>query len=133
MLKEAAFRTRFNLWQVFACPLYRMAASILGEPDSLHARSGRETIAKAMRSSLKKFTLAPKSASTELFDLLSGSRNLLAILEKAKDLSEARTKVQEGPHDFLAGEKEEEADVAAGIKREYRLSILSGRKELICT
>jgi hypothetical protein len=33
-LRKADFRTRYNLWQVFICPLVRMVVSLVGEPDS---------------------------------------------------------------------------------------------------
>ena len=30
VLKAADFRTRFNLWQILVCPLYRMVLSVVG-------------------------------------------------------------------------------------------------------
>jgi len=67
ILKRTDFRTRFNLWQIFVKPLYRMVFSLLSFPRSIRGQRGQRNIEQAMRISLKKFTLSPKQADNRVF------------------------------------------------------------------
>lgn len=86
LLKTSEFRVRYNLWQVFVSPLYRMALTIAGEPNSQRARLTFNEIRQCLRRSLKKFTLVPRSASQEFFDSIIGATDarLTKLLEDAR-------------------------------------------------
>lgn len=71
VLQRSNFRTRYNLWQIFICPLFRMALSVIGESNSERAKKCFEAIRKAMRVTLKRFTLSPRLADSTFFDLIS--------------------------------------------------------------
>ncbi len=67
ILKVSEFRLKYNLWQIFIAPLYRMIISSVGQQRSLTARKRMTSIITAARSSLKKFTLVPKWTDNKLF------------------------------------------------------------------
>lgn len=96
-LRLGSFRLRYNLWQVFVAPLFRMVLSIAGEPGSERARLCFEAIRKAMRKSLKRFTLAPRASDVAFFDFLTKSSDyeLNQILSAAKDKAEGRVGARE--------------------------------------
>ena len=97
LLNASDFRLRYNLWQVFIAPLFRMTLSVAGEPGSNRARSCYDAIRKHVRSSLKKFTLAPRCSDPSFFEQLGQSSDSIldSILERAKKMAEERTKKQE--------------------------------------
>lgn len=84
VLKLGDFRTRFNLWQVFAKPLFRMILSIVGIPRSISGHKSLRVLQQAMRGSLKKFTLSIKQADNRIFDHLIDTfdYNVTAIFDE---------------------------------------------------
>ena len=71
LLKISDFRTRYNLWQIFIQPLYRMILSICGPRGSNRAKINSEKTRKKARTSSKRFCLCPKTAPVEIFDEMS--------------------------------------------------------------
>ena len=70
-----------------------MCLSIVGEPDSYRASTAYDKIRRAMRRSLKRFTLTAKYADANLFDHLARAKDyhykkiLETALEKIDDRS----------------------------------------------
>lgn len=85
VLRKTDFRTRYNLWQVFICPLIRMVVSLAGEPNSHREKESFGTIRDAMRRSLKRFTLCPRTSSSEFYNDLAraSDQELGSILQQA--------------------------------------------------
>lgn len=72
LIRMADFRTRFNLWQVFIMPLIRMVISTVGEWKSKRCEEAFELIQRFIRTTMRRMTCAPRNASSEVFDYISG-------------------------------------------------------------
>ena len=75
MLKKSGFRERYNLWQVFIFPLYRMIISICEPAGSTTTEKNIQLLRQKARTSLKKFCLNPRCAPVELFDQMTKFNN----------------------------------------------------------
>ncbi len=127
VLRRADFRTRYNLWQVFICPLIRMVVSLVGEPNSHRGMESFREIRKAARRSLKQFTLCPRGSDTEFFDELSrtSDQELNFILSRSN--ATALRRIQELPHSHLREDNEWEFLRAARERPEEGLQIRKWR------
>lgn len=72
ILKCSGFRERYNLWQIFVAPLYRMCISMCGPYGSHRSKANFKIIQSRARASLKKFCLTPRTAPTGMFDMMIG-------------------------------------------------------------
>lgn len=67
-LTKSDFRTKVNMYKIFAAPLLRMCLSICGWNRSSTSRKNLARLGVKTRCTLKKFTLSPKYADNKLFD-----------------------------------------------------------------
>jgi len=95
-IRMADFRTRLNMWQVFIMPLIRMIISTIGEWKSKRCETAFEQIMRFMRTTLRRMTGAPRNASSEVFDYISGwdKRRFVDLIKEMDEASQRTTQVR---------------------------------------
>ena len=75
VLRKSDFRTKYNCWQVFVCPLLNMLTSLCGHPNSARALEVIKSIQTYMRATLKQFLMVNKNSPNFIFNELIYSQD----------------------------------------------------------